>query len=84
MSVLPHHWSSSEFLVNPLPSNAHLDLCRVNLRDAFSKLNGDKTYKKLMVRIGENTEYMDGPDYDKIRPVNQEAYRGLVKKISGQ
>ena len=54
------------------------------LRDAFSKLNGDKTYKKLMARIGENTEYMDGPDYDKIRPVNQEAYRSLVKKISGQ
>ncbi len=54
------------------------------LRDAFSKLNGDKTYKRLMVRIGENTEYMDGPDYDKIRPVNQEAYRSLVKKISGQ
>lgn len=54
------------------------------LRDAFSKLNGDKTYKKLMMRIGENTEYMDGPDYDKIRPVNQEAYRTLVKSISGQ
>ena len=54
------------------------------LRDAFAKLNSDKTYKKLMMRIGENTEYMDGPDYDKVRPVNQEAYRELVKKISGQ
>jgi putative tricarboxylic transport membrane protein len=54
------------------------------LRDAFAKLNSDKTYKKLMQRIGENTEYMDGPDYDKVRPVNQEAYRELVKKISGQ
>ena len=37
-----------------------------------------------MQRIGENIEYMDGPDYDKLRPVNQEAYRVLVKKISGQ
>ena len=54
------------------------------LRDAFAKLNGDKTYQRLMQSIGENTEYMDGPDYDKIRPVNQEAYRALVKKISGQ
>ncbi len=54
------------------------------LRDAFAKLNGDKTYKKLMQRIGENIEYMDGPDYDKLRPVNQGAYRELVKKISGQ
>ncbi len=54
------------------------------LRDAFAKLNGDKTYKKLMQRIGENIEYLDGPDYDKRRPANQEAYRKLVKKISGQ
>lgn len=54
------------------------------LRDAFSKLNADKTYQNLMKRIGENTEYLDGPDYDKLRPANQEAYRALVKKISGQ
>lgn len=54
------------------------------LRDAFAKLNGDKTYKRLMKRIGENMEFMDGPDYDKVRPKNQEAYRMLVKKISGQ
>ena len=54
------------------------------LRDAFAKLNEDKTYKKLMARIGENMEFMDGPDYDKLRPANQEAYRELVKTISGQ
>jgi len=54
------------------------------LRDAFAKLNSDKTYKKLMSRIGENMEFMDGPDYDKRRSMNQEEYRKLVKKISGQ
>lgn len=54
------------------------------LRDAFAKLNEDKTYKNLMNRIGENMEYMDGPDYDKTRPVSQEAYRELVKTISGK
>ena len=54
------------------------------LRDAFAKLNSDKTYKKLMARIGENMEFMDGPEYDKLRPKNQEEYRKLVKKISGK
>ena len=54
------------------------------LRDAFAKLNSDKTYKKLMKRIGENMEFMDGPDYDKVRPKNQAEYRKLVKKISGK
>ena len=54
------------------------------LRDAFAKLNSDKTYKRLIKRIGENMEFMDGPDYDKIRPVQQGEYRNLVKKISGQ
>lgn len=54
------------------------------LRDAFAKLNSDKTYKRLMKRIGENMEFMDGPEYDKIRPVQIGEYRKLVKKISGQ
>ena len=54
------------------------------LRAAFAKLNSDKTYKKLMTRIGENMEFMDGPEYDKVRPKNQEEYRKLVKKISGK
>ena len=54
------------------------------LRDAFAKLNSDKTYQRLMKRIGENMEYMDGPEYDKLRPKNQEEYRKLVKQISGK
>jgi tripartite-type tricarboxylate transporter receptor subunit TctC len=54
------------------------------LRAAFAKLNGDKTYQRLMKRIGENMEFMDGPEYDKVRPKNQEEYRMLVKKISGK
>ena len=53
------------------------------LRDAFAKLNADKTYQRLMNRIGENMEYMDGPDYEKIRIENQEQYKILIKKITG-
>ena len=54
------------------------------LRDAFAKLNSDKNYQRLMKRIGENMEFLDGPDYDKLRPKNQDEYRKLVKKISGK
>ena len=54
------------------------------LRAAFAKLNSDKTYKKLMIRIGENMEFMDGPEYDKVRSKQQAEYRILVKKISGK
>ncbi len=53
------------------------------LRDAFAKLNKDKTYQRLMKRIGENMEFMDGPDYEKIRIDNQGKYKILVKKITG-
>jgi len=52
------------------------------LREAFKKLNGDKTYKKLMKRIGENMEFMDGPEYEKVRVVQKEQYRKLVKKLT--
>jgi hypothetical protein len=37
-----------------------------------------------MSRIGENMEFLDGPEYDKMRPKNQAEYRKLVKKISGK
>ena len=32
------------------------------LRKAFAKLNKDKTFKNMMNRLGENTEYIDGPE----------------------
>jgi tripartite-type tricarboxylate transporter receptor subunit TctC len=54
------------------------------LRAAFKKLNGDKTYKKLMKRIGENMEFMDGPQYEKVRRQQQEAYKELVRKLTGK
>jgi hypothetical protein len=54
------------------------------LRAAFKKLNGDKTYKKLMKRIGENMEFLDGPEYEKVRRQQQEAYKELVRKLAGK
>jgi tripartite-type tricarboxylate transporter receptor subunit TctC len=65
------------------PAGVPADRMKI-LRDAFAKLNSDKTYQRLMARIGENMEYMDGPEYDKIRPMQMDEYRKLVKEISGK
>ena len=52
------------------------------LRTAFAKLQGDKTYKRLMGRIGENLGYMDGAEYEKLRPVQSNEYKKLVGEIT--
>jgi tripartite-type tricarboxylate transporter receptor subunit TctC len=51
------------------------------LRDSFHKLNGDKSYQSLMKRVGENTLYMDGPDYEKERVEYRKEYQKLVKEV---
>jgi len=53
------------------------------LRDAFGQLNDDKTYQRMMGRMGENIDYMSGADYDKMRADQKEAYESLVKEITG-
>jgi len=53
------------------------------LRDAFSMLNDDKTYQKMMGRMGENIDFMSGADYDILRAEQAEAYETLVKSITG-
>ncbi|MEM9030611.1 MAG: tripartite tricarboxylate transporter substrate binding protein, partial [Pseudomonadota bacterium] len=37
------------------------------LEAAFSALLKDKTYNRMMKRLGENTDYMSGSDYQKLR-----------------
>ena len=53
------------------------------LRDAFGKLNDDKTYQRMMSRLGENIDYMSGTDYDQMRADQAEAYKSLVESITG-
>ena len=53
------------------------------LRDAFKKIQEDKTYKNLMKKIGENTAFMDGPEYEKVRIDQHQEYEKLVKKLTG-
>lgn len=54
------------------------------LRDSFRKLYEDKTFKRMMGRLGENMEYMDGPEYEKVRAQQKKLYTELVEKITGE
>lgn len=65
------------------PSKISKDRLQI-LRQAFRKLYDDKTFKKFMTRIGENMEYMDGPDYEKLRIIQHKQYKELVDKILGK
>ncbi|MEM7775741.1 MAG: tripartite tricarboxylate transporter substrate binding protein [Pseudomonadota bacterium] len=52
------------------------------LEAAFSALLKDKTYNRMMKRLGENTDYMSGSDYQKLREKQLGAYKDLVAKIT--
>ncbi|MEH6474372.1 MAG: tripartite tricarboxylate transporter substrate binding protein [Sneathiella sp.] len=52
------------------------------LRKAFKALQGDKTFTRLLKRMGENAEYMDGPEYEKLRPGQNKFYGELVQSLT--
>lgn len=52
------------------------------LREAFVKLQEDKTYKRMMKRLGEDTNLMGGEDYEKERPKQSDAYKALVDSMT--
>jgi tripartite-type tricarboxylate transporter receptor subunit TctC len=54
------------------------------LREAFLKLYKDKTFKRMLGKIGENMEYMDGPEHDKLRLQQRKEFKELVEKITGK
>jgi tripartite-type tricarboxylate transporter receptor subunit TctC len=50
------------------------------LRDAFRKINDDVSYKQLMEKLGENMEWMDGPEYEaNVRVQLKNQYVELIK-----
>jgi len=65
------------------PRKTSEDIVKI-LRDAFRKLYEDKTFKNLMAKLGENMEYMDGPDYEKVRAEQKKQYAELIEKITGE
>ena len=54
------------------------------LRQAFARLQTNEDYLAAMRRLGENTEYMDGADYEAVRLEQAREYRELVRAIAGQ
>jgi tripartite-type tricarboxylate transporter receptor subunit TctC len=54
------------------------------LRSALIKLQEHKTYKRLIKAIGENTDYVNGPEYEKMRPIQSKKYEAMVKVLSGK
>lgn len=54
------------------------------LQAAFAKLYGDKTFKRLLKQLGENTNFMNGADYEKVRMEQTKEYAVLFKTLTGQ
>lgn len=51
------------------------------IQDALVKLQGDKTYKRLIKAIGENLNFINGPDYDKLRQGQSDTYKALIESL---
>ena len=54
------------------------------LRKAFAQLQEDADYLATMSRLGENTEYMDGEDYEAVREQQAKDYAALASAIAAQ
>ncbi len=52
------------------------------LGEAFTALQEDKTYTRMMGRLGENTDYIDGEKYQMMRQDQNGAYKDLVATIT--
>lgn len=49
---------------------------------AFKSLEENKTFTRMMGRLGENVEIIDGPSYDAMRAEQDGAYKELVKSLT--
>jgi len=52
------------------------------LEAAFTALQEDRSYTRLMGRLGENTELLLGDDYQKMRDEQDVAYKTLVESLT--
>jgi len=66
-----------------VPRETPIERQRV-LREAFKKLNKDKTFLSMMKKMGENTAYMDGPEYEKVRLKQRKEYQDMIKEVTGK
>ncbi len=54
------------------------------LAAAFNELGGDKTFNRMMGRLGENIDIITGDDYDAMRKEQSVAYKDLVDALTSQ
>lgn len=52
------------------------------LQDAFAALQEDRTYTRMMGRLGENIELLTGDEYQAMREEQDTAYKALVESIT--
>lgn len=52
------------------------------LENAFKALQEDKTYNRMMGRLGENVELLTGEEYQALRQDQNTAYKSLVESIT--
>ena len=51
------------------------------LREAFARMQDEPVYRQMMARLGENTEYLDGDDYEAVRRQQARDYEELVRSL---
>ncbi|MDV7143893.1 tripartite tricarboxylate transporter substrate binding protein [Tropicimonas sp. TH_r6] len=54
------------------------------LGEAFKTLGEDKTFTRMMGRLGENIDIIGTEEYDAMRMEQSEAYKALVADLTGQ
>lgn len=52
------------------------------LEEAFDALQGDKTFQRMMGRLGENVDLLTGDEYQAIRNEQDTNYKALVESIT--
>ena len=51
------------------------------LREAFARMQDEPVYLQMMAQLGENTEYLDGDDYEAVRQQQARDYAELVRSL---
>jgi len=52
------------------------------LRDAFGKLSQSAEFKAYIKKIGEHVQFLNGADYDKLRPQKYKVFTDLIKAMT--
>lgn len=60
------------------------DAVLAKLTDAFMALKDDKTFNRMMGRLGETIDIIDGPTYEVMRKEQSIAYKKLVEELTSQ